>query len=289
MIDTTRMRCYNQHRKLLIFYVLPIFTGENEVRHPHERLTMTRFTLLIAAVSLFPNVGYAAPIAQVEVIGVVNLETNESYPGQSDASVIVETPSLVSLPFGSLEDVDLSFIWTAPAGKQINVDAPIDFPFAQLDARFIFGNSYTGLDSFQDDEPIITFEGLIGTAPTLDFSVIQFSGPSGNQVVARALFNLTPGESFSFQKIILSTMVPGEFDVDFSGTPATGAGWGIVGSAFELSLSEPESITEADPQWVYLSDVSGPAVPEPSTIALLLTGGVGLIGYGWRRKKNLAV
>ncbi|MDA0835528.1 MAG: PEP-CTERM sorting domain-containing protein [Planctomycetota bacterium] len=30
------------------------------------------------------------------------------------------------------------------------------------------------------------------------------------------------------------------------------------------------------------------AVPEPSTIALLLTGGVGLVGYGWRRKKKLA-
>ena len=29
-------------------------------------------------------------------------------------------------------------------------------------------------------------------------------------------------------------------------------------------------------------------VPEPSTIVLLLTGGVGLIGYSWRRKKQLA-
>ena len=30
------------------------------------------------------------------------------------------------------------------------------------------------------------------------------------------------------------------------------------------------------------------SVPEPSTIALLLTGGVGLIGYCWRRKLKLA-
>ncbi|MDA0833974.1 MAG: PEP-CTERM sorting domain-containing protein [Planctomycetota bacterium] len=30
------------------------------------------------------------------------------------------------------------------------------------------------------------------------------------------------------------------------------------------------------------------AVPEPSTVVLLLTGGVSLIGYGWRRKKKLA-
>ncbi|MDA0835003.1 MAG: PEP-CTERM sorting domain-containing protein [Planctomycetota bacterium] len=29
-------------------------------------------------------------------------------------------------------------------------------------------------------------------------------------------------------------------------------------------------------------------VPEPSTIALFLTGAVGLVGYGWRRKKQLA-
>ena len=34
--------------------------------------------------------------------------------------------------------------------------------------------------------------------------------------------------------------------------------------------------------------VGVPEVPEPSTIVMLLTGGVGLIGYGWRRKKKLA-
>ncbi len=32
---------------------------------------------------------------------------------------------------------------------------------------------------------------------------------------------------------------------------------------------------------------NGPAVPEPSSIALLLMGGVGLVGYGWRKRRQV--
>ncbi|MDA0835002.1 MAG: PEP-CTERM sorting domain-containing protein [Planctomycetota bacterium] len=58
-----------------------------------------------------------------------------------------------------------------------------------------------------------------------------------------------------------------------------------------LVIERTSTNTVAGTNTVFIDDLvlDTPPVPEPSTIALLLTGGVGLIGYGWRRKKKLAV
>jgi hypothetical protein len=96
------------------------------------------------------------------------------------------------------------------------------------------------------------------------------------------------------------------FEADGSGnctviesTGSCGASsWCQVGSVLPVSIqfsnwfsnpsSTPESDTRHDYNSQFINVVSGRVVPEPSTLALLGVGAIGLIGWAWRRMRQAA-
>jgi len=68
-----------------------------------------------------------------------------------------------------------------------------------------------------------------------------------------------------------------------------GAMYVTVGSANPGNVSEWARNIDSFPgiDWVW-AEFSTAVVPEPSSVTLALMGAVGLLGYGWRRKRKRA-
>ena len=80
--------------------------------------------------------------------------------------------------------------------------------------------------------------------------------------------------------------------VAFLGSTTMADGLVDVSHTAVLSLTLPEGLSFTSDSGVFLtqspSEVPS-AVPEPGTVGLLSTDLVGLIGYGWRRRKQAAL
>ena len=80
-----------------------------------------------------------------------------------------------------------------------------------------------------------------------------------------------PSDTVTFQSVTIEVTTPEDVTVDE-----------LPFAAFNF-VARRSGNTDTT-RYLDLVDVGGPAVPEPSSIALLLMGGVGLIGYGWRKR-----
>ena len=76
---------------------------------------------------------------------------------------------------------------------------------------------------------------------------------------------------------------------DYSTTLTVGSGAGqlnmdLANNGLEVILSRSPTGGVSELRFDNL-DVTGPPVPEPSTLALLTSGLIGLLAYAWRKRK----
>jgi len=98
------------------------------------------------------------------------------------------------------------------------------------------------------------------------------------QVISGTSTYVSGGLGSSFPNHLGSTPLVHQFVAGFTGQ------YGIV-----VAANNQDSATAGQQFQITLSGNTGStAVPEPSTFVLLTIGGIALIGYGWRRKRQQA-
>lgn len=155
--------------------------------------------------------------------------------------------------FSSMGETVISYTWQAPAGQRFVVTPPINASSAFVMLRFD-GGTLGSTPVFQDNSPLLEIIGASG--PVIVESSRTFftgSGSGDNRVfLFEAIFDVTPGQSFSFESATMTTTIPDSYNTDFAVTTTTSFLYG-----------EAETPSSAG-QWITLE-----AVPEPGTSLLL--------------------
>lgn len=176
-----------------------------------------------------------------------------------------------NFPFSTLGDVDFSITWQAPPNYRIQITPPSGFDNVQVYFQFYSGSS--GYNVGQVDPPTtLTLAGFSGsTLPSMP-SAAQFTGPQTSSLPADSAgaFIFPSGfaldEPFYLSSATVEFTVPAAYDVDFN---APVAGFEVFGVAFS---NQPSAAPQDPGQWITLVQV-----PEPSSIALLSTTGMGVL------------
>ena len=101
-------------------------------------------------------------------------------------------------------------------------------------------------------------------------SVMVLSDPKGVfSTDATTFTHLAPGATSGLDDLFLNTSQVGEFS-----------------GQYQFNLSDEKDLSGHAGQQTLTLNVTAEVVPEPSTLALLAAGALGLLGYGWRRRRR---
>ena len=103
-------------------------------------------------------------------------------------------------------------------------------------------------------------------------SVMVLSDPNGVfSTDATTFTHLAPGATSGLDDLFLNTSQEGEFS-----------------GKYQFNLSDEQDLSGHAGQQTLTLNVTAEVVPEPSTLALLAAGALGLVGYAWRRRRRNA-
>jgi hypothetical protein len=230
----------------------------------------------VAVLLVAPDAG-----AQVTLTGVLDTATTEySYAfdnNQSIAHLGAGIKPSFNFDFSVAGDTLLTVTWAAPAGKKIVIAPPAGWGEAHLGILFNGGSrtesglDLHGLDAVSFADLTGSFGGALRTSLTL---------ASTNYFEIRTYLPPVPSATeITFTSVSFSYLVPGSLDINFASVAANEMN--IYGSI----ILEGEPV--ADPgQWLSVQDVTGSAIPEPSTYAAIF--GAAALGFAaWRRRRKI--
>lgn len=147
-----------------------------------------------------------------------NSHTADDGMGGSSSECLIEMPTVLpnfTHTFSALGDEIWTVTWRAPEGMVFEIAAPGEFDTVQLFLEYAWGGSTNGVPDTVLT-PTATVAGESGdplpAATTTEFRLPDL--PTTNMVIASAGFNLTPGNTYRFQEISLSTTIPAAYNED---------------------------------------------------------------------------
>jgi len=111
------------------------------------------------------------------------------------------------------------------------------------------------------------------------------SGGDRSNWVGYQFSGFDPGETFQFTVDI--DLDHSDTDEDYRIVLFNNGGW--LNSELQTTFSETSVLSGSLPDYSsppYIFSQTALAIPEPSTVALLITAAFGLFAYGWRRRKK---
>ncbi len=159
-----------------------------------------------------------------------------------------------------------------------------------MDTKFYVPNLNTLYQDFgkQTVNPTAFFSLFIGETTTITDTQIIYTSPPSSGTYLTAPFNGYVYDFIDSGNLIKSVSVdPSSTLSGFSPSEVTLTSDGAGGQLVELNLGQGLSFS---PGASVVLDVNTNAVstPEPSTLTLLGIGSLGLLGYGWRRRRQNA-
>ncbi|MFN0197006.1 MAG: PEP-CTERM sorting domain-containing protein [Planctomycetaceae bacterium] len=192
-----------------------------------------------------------------------------------DGDLLTTPGSLTRVGHSPSEDIrtDFEFFYAIPVGSTIDS--------AYLRVRLVDRVSsgppkleVIGHDGHSVRDTI--FSEDFWTDDTPDFSMFGGGLASGTSLV------------FDVTSLVQTRFGMGETDIGFvfrSGSPFSG---GSPDEMLSFALTSNTDVETIQRPALEINFTEAVAVPEPSAIALLMTGGMVLVGFRWRRKKSLA-
>jgi hypothetical protein len=224
----------------------------------------SQFGAAVLAIALVPG---AAGLARADII-ISNL------PGNDGNSTFLNAPSGGANGGSAYDSKAAGF--TLPAGDSFSLtSAQLRLSF--FDTASVPVISLYGSDTVGNPGPLLfTF-----TNPPLKVGTDTFT------FTPPAPFHLLPGSTYWLVASNAAT-VPNSFEWMVNDPPITPTG--IATSAgFRFDFTGPAPLADGDTFFVSFQVNGDPAVPEPSSLALLALGGAALAGWRrWKAKRDLA-
>lgn len=192
-----------------------------------------------------------------------------------DASI---TP-LLNFDFSTAGHTLLTVTWAAPAGKKIVIAPPTGWGDAELAIQLSGGSRFASGLEVHGIRDVMSFTDLTGSFDGVLSTDLSFAPINYFQVTTH-LPGVASGTEITFTSLSFAYLLPGELDMNFSSVPA------IEMSIYGNIQFAGEAVGNPG-QWLSLQDVGGPAIPEPSTYALIF-GSAALGFVVWRRRRRIA-